>query len=305
MFSYRAYGLGIHCDFQLPEFVAADGNCDVVIRLDPNEPPADMLAEEPHVEFRAGEAILAFQHVGVFRVRDGREISVNPAPGADLSLVRLYLVGKVLATLLYQRGLLVLHASAVEVDGQAVCFMGTSYFGKSSLAASLHRCGHKIVADDVTAVDLRSTQPLAIPAFPQLKVDPQVARSLGYDTESLVLLHPLEPRRGLRLIDSFAVTPLPLGLVYLLGSDVAALQPLGPQDILVELVRNSFPARLHQSGGAPHLLQCARLAKVVPALRLGRQESRIQSSELSRRIRQDLAVVSRQEHMSNSPNQPT
>jgi hypothetical protein len=289
MFSYRAYGLDILSDFPMPEFhPLANGRGDVAIRLEPCEPPLHM-ADDSYVEVQPGEAFLKYQRAGVFRIRNGREIAISPAPGADLALVRLYLVGKVFATLLYQRGLLVLHASAIDVDGQAVCFIGNCHFGKSSLAASLHRGGCRVVADDVTAVDLSAKRPFAIPAFPQLKVDPAVAGLLGYDTESLVELHPLEPRRGLRLTSGFDPAPLPVGLIYLLEPNSVAEQPLGPQDLLIELIRNSFPARLNTSGGAPHLLQCAQLARLAPAMRLGRDDARSPSSELADRIRHALA----------------
>jgi len=293
MFSYRAYGLDILSDFAVPEFVPnREGRSDVAIRLQPCEPPFP-LPDDSYVEVRPGEAFLKYQRAGLFHIRDGREINVSPAPGADLALVRLYLVGKVLATLLYQRGLLVLHASAVEVDGQAVCFIGNCHFGKSSLAASLHRSGCGVVADDVSAVDLSGGGSFAIPAFPQLKVDPAVAGLLGYDTDALVELHPLESRRGLRLTASFDSRPLPIGLIYLLEPNSIAPQSLSPQELLIELVRNSFPARLNTSGGAPHLRQCVQLAKLVPALRLGRDDARAPSAQLSGRIRQDLASCRR------------
>ena len=290
MFSYRAYGLGIHSEFPLPEFLpVVEAGTEVTIRLEYGEPPAYMLAEDSYVELHPREAILGFKRAGVFRIRDGCEITVSTAPGADLSLVRLYLLGKVFATLLYQRGLLVLHASAVEINGQAVCFLGTSYFGKSSVAASLHRVGCGIVADDVTAVDLSGDRPLAIPAFPQLKLDPRVAQLLGYDMDSLVGLHPLEPRRGLRVADDgFDTTPLPIGLMYLLGPDAPSARPFHAQHVLIELVGNSFPARLNRSGGASHLRQCAQLAKLAPALRLGREASRAPSLSLRQRICEDL-----------------
>ena len=288
MFSYRAYGLDILSDFPVPEFLPnGESRGDVAIRLQSCEPPFT-IPDDSYVEVRPGDAFLKYQRAGLFHIRDGREITISPAPGADLALVRLYLVGKVLATLLYQRGLLVLHASAVEVDGQAVCFIGNCHFGKSSLAASLHRSGCGVVADDVTAVDLRASRPFAIPAFPQLKVDPAVAGMLGYDSQTLVELHPLESRRGLRLTGSFDASPLPIGLIYLLDPNPVQAQSLGPQELLIELVRNSFPARLNTSGGAPHLRQCGQLARLVPALRLGRDDARAPSAELSRRIRQDL-----------------
>jgi hypothetical protein len=149
-----------------------------------------------------------------------------------------------------------------------------------------------VVADDVLALDLASQVPIASPGFPQLKVDPEVASSLGHDKDSLIVLHPLESKRGLRVADLFAGTRLPLGLVYLLGPDeIDASESLQPQDVLIELVRHSFPARLLRSGGAPHLQQCARLAKLVPVLRFTRPEARIPPSELANRVRRDLAAV--------------
>jgi hypothetical protein len=294
MFSYQAYGLGIVSDFPVPEFLpSAQSTGDVVIRLDRHGPPPHTLAEDAYFKVQAGEAILAYKRAGVFSVRNGREITITPAPGADHSLLRLYLVGKVLAMLLYQRGFLVLHGSAVEVDGQAVCFMGACCFGKSSLAASLHRSGCRVIADDVIAVDLSASPPCAIPGFPQVKVHPGVASMLGYEADTLAVLHPLEPRRGLRVTRGFETTPAPLGLIYVLVPDEMASEPLSSQDLLIELIRHSFPARLNHSGGAPHLLQCTRMIKLAPVRRLGREESRAPSSELMRRIRQDLANVVR------------
>jgi hypothetical protein len=290
MYSYRAYGLGVHCNFPLPEFIPADVPSDVNVRVDSREAPPEMLEEERHIELRDDQAVLAFKHAGVFRVSAGREVIISAAPGADLSVIRLYLVGKVFATLLYQRGLLVLHASSVEVDGRTVAFMGTSYFGKSSIAASMVKCGHRLVADDVTAVDMGDGRPLAIPGYPQVKLDPEVGRLLGYDTRSLVPLHPLESRRGLRLMNDFAETPAELGLIYLLTRESGRSKTIGPQDALIELVRHTFPARLLKSGGAPHLRQCVTLAKQVPILRLGRDESRKPPKDLSCRVRDDLAA---------------
>jgi hypothetical protein len=289
MFSYHAYGLGIHSEFPIPEFVLAQVQADVVIRLAPSE-PSGLLEQAAVVELDTQEATLAFGCAGVFRIRRGCEILVTPAPGADLSLVRLYLVGKVMATLLYQRGFLVLHASAVEVRGHAVVFVGSSGFGKSSLAASLHVCGHKVVADDVVPVDLTSQVPLAIPGFPQLKVHPEIASSLEYDKQSLVPLHPLEPKYGLPVPDMFAGAPVPLGLIYLLGFGAPGpSDSLKPQDVLIELVRHSFPARLLRSGGAPHLRQCASLAKLVPILRFNRTDAWIPPAKLASRVWQDLS----------------
>ena len=225
---------------------------------------------------------------GVFRIRRGQEIIISRAPGANLSLVRLYLVGKVLATLLYQRGLLVLHGSAVEVNGQAVCFVGSSYFGKSSIAASLHRCGHKVVADDVTALDMCFDTPLAIPAFPQLKLDPGVARSLGYADDSLIGLDPLEPRRGLRVHESFTTSAA--ARFNPCSALMSRLNSLSSRSSAHQAGSQFFSRPTEPVGRRLHLLQYTRLAKVVPIAEAGRAGVPHATGRVSIRVRQDLAA---------------
>ena len=44
----------------------------------------------------------------------------------------------------------VLHASAIEHDGKAVLFLGSSGSGKSSLAASLNK---KLITEDVACIE--------------------------------------------------------------------------------------------------------------------------------------------------------
>jgi serine kinase of HPr protein (carbohydrate metabolism regulator) len=58
----------------------------------------------------------------------------------------------VLAALLHQRGCLVLHASAVLMNGGADVVSGETGAGKSTLLAALAAKGFPVVSDDVTAV---------------------------------------------------------------------------------------------------------------------------------------------------------
>jgi hypothetical protein len=115
--------------------------------------------------------------IGTFLVRDGREILVDPDPDAGDALLQLALLGPVLAALLQQRGDLVLHASAVEIDGAAVGFLGGRGAGKSTMAAALLRRGYPLLTDDILAVSLEDGSPRVLPGFPQLKLWPDaVAR---------------------------------------------------------------------------------------------------------------------------------
>jgi hypothetical protein len=168
----------------------------------------------------------------------------------------------------------VLHASAVEVDGEAVAFLGQSGWGKSSIAAALHAKGYRIIADDVVPVRIGADSITVFPGFPQLKLSAEVAATLGYDSESLLLLHPELGKRGFRVAQEFSTGALPLKGIYVLAQDgTQAIAPLSSQKAFIELVRHSIPTRWLQPSNPAHFLQCTSLAKTIPTYRLQRSDS--------------------------------
>ncbi len=61
--------------------------------------------------------------------------------------------GNMMALLLVLRGACVLHGSAVEVDGQAIAFVGPSGVGKTTSAALGMSAGHRLVSDDLVRLE--------------------------------------------------------------------------------------------------------------------------------------------------------
>src|SRR5687767_37791 len=102
----------------------------------------------PGVDLQDDALVLRIPEVASYRI-DATSILVSPAPAVPEQNLRLYLLGSAFGALLHQRGLLPLHANAVEIDGKAVAFMGASGEGKSTLAAWFHDRGFNIIADDV------------------------------------------------------------------------------------------------------------------------------------------------------------
>jgi hypothetical protein len=291
LFSHFAYGLNIYSALLLPELAPGKGAADVHIRLgnvarSPSEAAAGC--------FRAptGEMIFFWEGVGTFLVRGGCEIVVDPAPEVDERVLRPFILGAVLAMLLHQRGRLVLHASAVAVDGAAVAFLGASGWGKSTMAAALHARGHRVVADDMVAVQEGAGCPAVFPGFPQLKLWPEAAISLGDDVKRLPRLHPLLDKRIRRVTDGFSQNPLPLRQIYVLAEGkTQEVEPLRLQEALIELVRHSYLINLLRPLGeaSSHFLQCASLAKNVSIYRLKRPHSLRGLSDLARMVEEDLA----------------
>jgi hypothetical protein len=271
-YNYQAYGLGVSSSLMLPEFVAADSGEDVVIQEHSREClPEEVREAGWYLRFSLEEAIVAFKDVAVFVIRRGCEITIVRSPGVDDGLLRLCLTGTIMALLMYQRGRLVLHASAIQIGRGGIAITGNSGQGKSSLAAALCGRGHSLLSDDVTPTVSERGAISAIPAFPQLKLTGEVAERLGHTPESLIQLHSTEEKRGCRVNEWFAPEPVPLQCVYVLrtGSH-ASIELLRPQEALTELILQTYPTRLQRCGGPEHFVRCAELVRSVPVYALQR-----------------------------------
>jgi hypothetical protein len=280
MFCYTAYGLGLHSFLPLPELITEEREADVVFRLGRVNGLNLHKVDGTHgFKADAQEAYYFMEGVGSFLARGGQEIIVDPRPEADERAIRLCLLGPGLAIILHQRQRLVLHASAVAVDGKAIVFLGGQGWGKSTLAAALHVRGYKMLADDVTAIQMDSDCPKVLPGFPQLKLWPDAVTALGDNPETLPLLHPEVAKRAFRVTAGFPRCPLPLKYIFVLATgEYLEIESLRLQEALVELIRHSYAARfenhlIEATGIATHFKQCARLVQNARLYRFRRPTS--------------------------------
>jgi hypothetical protein len=92
----------------------------------------------------------------------------------------------VLGALCYQRGLVLLHANAVLVGGEAMAVAGPSGAGKSTLAAQLMSLGLPVLCDDVCAIDFDAAGwPRAWAGVRRLKLWRDSIKILGGDPDKL------------------------------------------------------------------------------------------------------------------------
>jgi hypothetical protein len=274
MFSYLAYGLKIRATFPLPELPVGNGApADVTIsRGVIDRPRPQTSADGSHFSMSGGEAYLYWDEVGGFLVRNGREIIVDSSTMAADHIVRLPLLGTVLSAAVCQRGFAGFHGSAVEIDGEAVAFLGHRGSGKSTMAAALYARGHNLLTDDLVVIsNLKGPGgPTIVPGFPQLKLFPEAARaSLGDDPEALPRLIEGFEKRARRVTGGFADAPVPLRAIYLLQNDPQlAIEPIAPHQTLFEVLRHSYEARIFNKSltgarAATHFQQCADLVSKV------------------------------------------
>ncbi|HEY9845476.1 MAG TPA: hypothetical protein V6D03_04700 [Candidatus Caenarcaniphilales bacterium] len=278
MYHYTAYNLKIHSVVPLPELAPdSASSADVVIQWGSVERTT---AERDLGSYRfhstLGEVYFVWEQLGAFLVRNGEEIIVEPLAG-DQPHLRLPILGMALALVLHQRGFLVLHASAIAIKESGIAFLGRRGRGKSTLAATLYARGHNLIADDLVALDLSSPHPRIMPGIPQLKLWPEAAvASLGDDPAHLPRLVSGYEKRARCAATQFAQQSLPLSGLYLLAENqVPQLTLLRPQEAIVQLIDNSYIARVAQpllqgEAAALHLRQCGSLIQQVPVYRLDR-----------------------------------
>ncbi|MEP7356665.1 MAG: hypothetical protein ABI847_05455, partial [Anaerolineales bacterium] len=178
---YSYWGLNLESNQAWPAlapFGSPDGGraADVVIEMRAAIPaqPATRVAIEPDT------ATLEIAGAGRYMVRGGCQIEVAPERTAPTGTLELFLFGSAWGLLCYQRGLLPLHASVVELDGGAVAFCGPSGAGKSTLVAGLVRRGRRLLGDDLCRCDVAGDgAPRVWPSLPRLKLWRATLAALG------------------------------------------------------------------------------------------------------------------------------
>lgn len=281
MYRYSAYGLTICAALPLPELQPSSGtDADVVVRFDRLDWSPGDGSNWKSFEVDRDDVYLYWKAVGKFLIRSGKEIIIDPLPDTTDALIRLPLLGSALAVILHQRGVLVLHASAVAIHDCAAVFIGPKGQGKSTMAATLCSRGHQLLADDVTAINIQSIEnPIVLPGFPQIKLYPEAAiAALGDNPDCLNRIHPDVEKRA-RPVDRFIQAALPLKRIYVLAQGPSLkIKSLSPQDALAKLLANSYVAYLLGNGfsrtnTALHLHQCAKLASTLTLSCLERPRS--------------------------------
>ena len=188
-----------------------------------------------------------------------------------------FLLGPVMGAVLRERGVLVLHASALVLDGRAWAFVGPAGVGKSTLAAAGAVSGLPVVTEDVLALRQAGADWLAMPAYDQIRLWDEGAGLVTAPGETLPTLTPTWPKRAFDLVArgfARATSPTPLGGIFLLGArDAGATGPrieaLGATDALAELLAHGYVNYLldHMAQGR-ELPRLVALAHDVPIRRL-------------------------------------
>ncbi|HEX8241579.1 MAG TPA: hypothetical protein VF574_17715 [Allosphingosinicella sp.] len=288
--AYRLFGLNLRSQIDLagvaPPVEAGAADVEVVLG---KVPSGDY---PPGYSATPDGTVLTITKVGRYLIRDGREIVIEPAAGASERNLRLFLLGSAIGALLHQRGLLPLHANAIDLGGRAVAFSGHSGAGKSTIAAWFHDRGYPILADDVCVIGFdESGRALAYPGIPRLRLWREALEASGRDAGAY--------DRSFDGMDKFDVPtamadklgPLPLAAIYLLRKagdegDGPAIDRLSGIDVVDTLVSNTYRGGYLRTIGrtGEHLAACLKVARAVPLFRARRLWGFERFDEQARRL---------------------
>lgn len=176
-FFYKVYGITVESELRLPELVEVKGpNPDATIRFGTVPEALDNVkASWADCVASRSECLISVDGVASYHIQYGHSITIERrfalSDSSRIGDIRSWLLGWVFAALLYQRGLLPLHVSAVRAPGGVWAFTGEAGEGKSTLAGYLqHRFGCELVSDDVSAFNPISAAPIIYPGPKRLKL---------------------------------------------------------------------------------------------------------------------------------------
>ena len=299
-YTYKAYGLTIASEIELPELTPAEGTPDVIVR----EGSVERVEDEEEKKFGCSHAspgryYVVHQTIGSLEVRDGTLITLDLFDDAPEGVVRTLIINLSLGIALHQRRVLTMHASAVAIEGQVAAFIGDKGWGKSTMASALFRRGHEVITDDVLGIDVSEMErPYARPGFPQLKLWPDaVEGSLGEDPDSMERIYEQSDKRVRRLDAPTSLEAKPLADIYVLGgSDELRIEPLSSQQAFLHLMQHAYTKRiLQKTGGAAwHLDQVTRVVNQVSVWTLCRPNDLSLLPEIARQIESGVAGTSQE-----------
>lgn len=286
------FGLRVSSEIDLPELasvlVSSADDADVVIRR--RRLPVDESTDYGLTK-RADEEYLINYRAATVVIRDGCIIDVDPSQSTPDEIVRHVILGPAMHHLLHQRGRFILHASTVDFDGRAVAFLGESGQGKTTMAAACLLAGHRVMSDDVAAIEFVDRDPVVRSGYPAIKLHDSFVERFNPPVQDPVRTCDRRDRHFYGLQHDQPTEPIPLERVYFLtDGDHEAIEPVEPARRLALLAMQTYAAGLlhHPDEADTNFRWCSRLLEDVVVNRLVRRRRFDRLPDIVRLVESDL-----------------
>lgn len=282
---YAVFGSLLESTIDLPELTLGEGDAarwrfslvdTLPVMRDVTELGNETIYEDVHARlFRHADGLrITVDDTGDFDIGAAGEIRAAARPGAWDDFIRAHLLGRVLATALYEDGWLPLHGSAVETREGVVAFLAPKGFGKSSLALALTQAGAPLVTDDTLPIE-PTVPPRAWPGVHSIRVRNDSLTAVAIDEVGTPTREGKIALRGLRGLRT-STTPQPLAAIFLLAptpvaerESVVSRTPFSPVLAAGAVVAHVKIGRmLGPAAAATMLARTAAIVNLVPVHQL-------------------------------------
>ena len=241
---------------------------------------------------------LAYPDGTQFWLNDGRNTVWATWPAASsLEETCTYLLGPILGLLLRLRGITCLHASAINLKGHCVAFLGPAGAGKSTTAAAFARQGYPVVSDDIVPLVEQRGVFLIKAANLYLCLWPDSVTVLYGSADALPRFTPGWEKRRLDLGKAgtrLETHTLPLAAIYVLGERRSNSAPraerIHPRPALLSLVAETYASKvLDRAMRAREFEVLGRLIAAIPVRRLVAHSDPRRINDICGVVLEDLA----------------
>ena len=283
--TYALAGLQITSEIALPNTLLCRDFCpdDNKIIIRRSKVPESLVSATTfqNAQYDGRDILISIPEVARYMIYDRREILVDADPRAANGDITAFLLGTVFGALCHLRGIVPMHASAIDVRGGCALFAGYSGAGKSTLSAALCARGYQVISDDVCFLrEDNKGNMLVWPGIGRIRLWADAVDQLGYKQSKI--------ERELRGFNKYQIpisppqdpfVPRRLLCLYQLVAAQAdeaprAIQIIGAKSIEL-LVPNVYRLTLAEYIGAkPHIFSlCASIARQVQIFEFRRQMS--------------------------------
>lgn len=295
LYLYVVYGLNVASEIECPELCPAFFSAiDINVRFGSVPEQIDNFTGCGVVYQTTPDTfLLNLTRVARYLVSNGNEITIEPVPDADEDAIRLFLLGSCFGALLFQRGLLPLHGSAIASPKGAVIFAGASGHGKSTLAGAFHHQGYQVLSDDVAAVTIKDGIPHILPSYPRLMLWADAVERLGVTSSKLRPARAQMEKFHYRLDQPPLEHEYPLHAIYLLAptnSSTITITQLTGFDKIQKLNDNTYRSQFltGMKLAETHFRQIAAVAQHARVALVARPDSSYQIEELVGLLQEDF-----------------
>lgn len=294
---YKVYGLNIESEIKIQELVILNdedkANIDVTIYIDKMPESINTAKNQGILEgFRKNEMWFYIKGIATYYIRNGQEIVVEPYRDIEDHYIKTYILGSAFGLMLIQRNIVAIHGGSVLIDDKAIICTGDTGAGKSTLTSALRLNGAKLVADDVSAIDIID-EIKVYPAYPQQKLCGDAVRKLGYNTEDFIRIDEGRDKYAIPSESEFINKSVNLSVIFeIMVGDIeeVEIKELRGSEKMNTIMKNIYRGYVNQIAGLDreYFKKCLKVTKDIKIYRIIRPKDKFTVNEQIELIKEKL-----------------